>query len=138
MLIPVAASKKVQFHVWLSGQGVKFVEYTVADITARKQVELRLRESEERYQRLFDSSPDPCWIIDASNRFILCNVAAARALGYDRPEEVIERHPSEYSPRLQPDGRLSRDAANEMIAVAHERGIHRFEWVHRRRNGEGG
>ncbi len=34
MLIPVAASKKVQFHVWLSGQGVKFVEYAVADITA--------------------------------------------------------------------------------------------------------
>ncbi|MBK6456112.1 MAG: PAS domain S-box protein [Gemmatimonadetes bacterium] len=105
------------------------------DITARKQVELRLRESEERYQRLFDSSPDPCWIIDGSNHFVLCNVAAARALGYDRSDEVIERHPSEHSPLLQPDGRSSRDAANEMMAVAHEQGIHRFEWVHRRRDG---
>ena len=106
------------------------------DITARKQVEVRLRESEERYQRLFASSPDPCWIIDGSNQFILCNMAAARALGYDRPEDVIARHPSEHSPRVQPDGRLSRDKANEMMAVAHERGIHRFEWMHRRRNGE--
>ncbi|MFN8666906.1 MAG: PAS domain S-box protein [Gemmatimonadaceae bacterium] len=105
------------------------------DITARKQVELRLRESEERYQRLFDSSPDPCWIIGGDNRFILCNLAAARALGYDHPEEVIARHPSEHSPRVQPDGRLSREKANEMIAVAHARGMHRFEWVHRRRDG---
>jgi len=40
-----------------------------------------------------------------------------------------------YSP-TQPDGRDSFEKANEMIALAFERGSHRFEWNHQRSGGE--
>ncbi|MFO1076993.1 MAG: PAS domain S-box protein [Planctomycetota bacterium] len=106
------------------------------DITERKAIELQLHDSERRFQRLFEGSPDPCWIIDRANRFCLCNEAAARVLGYDAVAEVVSRHPSEHSPARQPDGSCSRAKADEMMAIAHEKGVHRFEWVHRRRNGE--
>jgi PAS domain-containing protein len=33
------------------------------------------------FKQLFDSSPDPAWIIDG-NRFVECNDAAIRTLGY--------------------------------------------------------
>ncbi|MCA8975721.1 MAG: PAS domain S-box protein, partial [Planctomycetes bacterium] len=71
----------------------------------------------------------------ADNRFTLCNPAAAAALGYDDPDEVVARHPAEHSPELQLDGRPSRDMADEMMATAHRDGVHRFEWTHRRRDG---
>jgi PAS domain S-box-containing protein len=40
------------------------------------------------------------------------------------------------SPPTQPDGRNSFAMANEMTRTAFEKGFHRFEWTHRRANGE--
>ena len=48
----------------------------------------------------------------------------------------MQTHPSELSPEFQPDGRRSFEKANEMMAIAFERGSHRFEWDHVRADGE--
>jgi rsbT co-antagonist protein RsbR len=45
-------------------------------------------------------------------------------------------HPSALSPETQPDGRNSWEKANEMIGMALQTGKHRFEWIHRRLDGE--
>ena len=45
-------------------------------------------------------------------------------------------HPAQLSPAIQPDGRTSQQKADEMMAIARERGVHRFEWQHRRANGD--
>ncbi len=107
---------------------------TVQDITAQHAAESGLRESEEKYRRLFEMSEDPMWLI-VGNQFVMANRAAGRVLGYDAATTLAELHPSLLSPEQQPDGRPSRDKADEMMAIAFREGYHRFEWMHRKRDG---
>jgi len=87
------------------------------------------------YKELFEQSADAILIIEG-DMFIDCNEAAVRMLRSTSREAVLRTHPSELSPPFQPDGRPSFEKANEMIAIAFDRGSHRFEWAHRRADGE--
>ena len=86
------------------------------------------------FRQLFESSPDPTWIID-DNRFVECNEAAIRTLGYNSREELFNVHPSRLSPPSQPDGEDSFAKAERMMAHAREKGLHRFEWLHTKADG---
>jgi diguanylate cyclase (GGDEF)-like protein/PAS domain S-box-containing protein len=108
---------------------------TLADITERKQTELGLRASEKRFRDLFENSPDPCWLIKGSD-FVDCNHAALAILGYRERDEIL-LHPSRLSAEFQPDGRASLEKAEDMMRIARERGMYRFEWEHRRADGSG-
>jgi PAS domain S-box-containing protein len=58
-----------------------------ADVTARKEAELRVMESEEQYRMLFDSNPHPMWVYDRETfRILAVNGAALRHYGYSRGE----------------------------------------------------
>jgi PAS domain S-box-containing protein len=56
---------------------------------------------------------------------------------FDLPdkEEYLRRF-YELSPKYQPDGRLSRDKALELVNKAFQEGYCRFEWMHQKLNGE--
>ena len=88
-----------------------------------------------RYRDVFALTADAVLIIDG-DRFIDCNDATVAMLRCASRDEVLQTHPSELSPRIQPDGRLSFEKANEMMRMAFSRGSHRFEWIHRRADGE--
>ena len=101
----------------------------------RKQAEERLHKSENRYRILFEKSKDALLIIK-NQKFIDCNQATLDMLGYDNKELMLQTHPSDLSPRFQPDGRDSFTKAVEMIEITFENGSHRFEWDHVRANGD--
>lgn len=65
-----------------------------------------------------------------------CNQATVALLGYSDKNELLDTHPSELSPEYQPDGQKSFDKAEEMMNIAITLGTHRFEWDHKRKNGE--
>jgi PAS domain S-box-containing protein len=95
----------------------------------------RAAEARDPYRELFERSADAILIIEGET-FVDCNQATVEMLRYSTKEELLRTHPSELSPPTQPDGRDSYEKANEMIAVAFDRGSHRFEWDHMRADGE--
>ncbi len=103
------------------------------DVTTNIEIEQALTQSEKRFRDLFERSPDPCWIIE-DNRFVQCNNAAVSVLRYPDKKRLLN-HPSELSPEYQEDGQLSYSKANQMMAIALEKSIHRFDWIHRRFDG---
>lgn len=61
------------------------------DISSRKDVELALRESEERYRTLFDSVVDAIFVLDLEGNFLAVNDHACQRYGYHR-EEFLKLH----------------------------------------------
>ncbi len=105
------------------------------DISEQKQAQKALQESEQRFRTLFDNSADPALLIE-NGEFIDCNQAAIEMLGMASKEELLNTQPSKISPERQSDGRLSADLESEILARAFEEGSQRFEWLHRRTNGD--
>jgi diguanylate cyclase (GGDEF)-like protein/PAS domain S-box-containing protein len=62
------------------GRAVR-VSGTLSDITARKQLELRLEQSEASLSAFFESIPDAVWFKDLMGRYVLCNPCKARLYG---------------------------------------------------------
>jgi two-component system sensor histidine kinase/response regulator len=93
-----------------------------------------VEESEARFRALFESSPDPMWIIDG-HRFVDCNQAAVDMLGYRGKQEFLNTHPADLSPEFQPDGTRSFDKSERILKRAQKQGVYRFEWVHVRADG---
>lgn len=57
------------------------------DITDRKLIEVELRQSEERYRLLFESTPQAIWVYDEETlAFLAVNEAAVTTYGYTRAE----------------------------------------------------
>jgi len=87
------------------------------------------------YRQYFERTGDAFLIIEGDT-FVDCNQATVDMLRYRTRDELLQTHPSDLSPEYQPDGRRSFEKANEMMALAFEHGSHRFEWDHRRADGE--
>lgn len=104
------------------------------DITENHQAQTSLQESEEMYRRLFDLSEDPMWLI-VDGQFVMANQASADLLGYESPQALTPTYPHELSPQYQPDGQASHQKSVAMMAIAHRKGYHRFEWAHQNNDG---
>ena len=95
-----------------------------------------LRESELRYRTLVEHAPEAIVVLDLdAGRFDDANRNAERLFGMSR-EELIRVGPVEVSPKFQPDGRPSSEAAGAELDRALRHETPRFEWIHRNAEGK--
>jgi two-component system NtrC family sensor kinase len=92
------------------------VSVFVKDITDRKQAEEALRESEEKYRKMFEEALDAIFIGDADTGKLLdCNRAACELVGRER-SELIGKHQRILHPPGETDGEFSRTFSEHLRA----------------------
>jgi two-component system cell cycle sensor histidine kinase/response regulator CckA len=87
----------------------------IRDITASRQAEEALRESEERYRRLVELAPDAI-VVHSGGRIVFVNAAGARLVGAASAEQLVGRDLLEF---VHPE---SRPAVVERMRVMLEQG----------------
>ncbi|MEO1144518.1 MAG: PAS domain S-box protein [Cyanobacteria bacterium J06638_22] len=96
---------------------------------------IAIKASETPFQQLFETSQDAILLLE-DGVFVDCNQAAVTMMRCGDKAVFLALHPGQISPDMQPDGQPSLEKANAMMATALRQGGHRFEWVHRRMDGE--
>lgn len=91
------------------------------------------QNQKEQSNLLFDKGHEGFAIIK-NRKFIDCNKTVLNLLNLKTKQEFLDHHPSELSPKYQPDGILSYNKAEKYMNKVEKKGFHRFEWVHRSRN----
>jgi PAS domain S-box-containing protein/putative nucleotidyltransferase with HDIG domain len=66
---------------------IKAIAETLGSCFAHKRLEQALRHSEEKYKKLFNSSPDGLALVDANGKFLTVNKAMAETFGMT-PQEI--------------------------------------------------
>jgi PAS domain S-box-containing protein len=112
---------------------VQGIVFNSRDVTAQREMEVALRESEARYRALFENANDAILLMDGP-RFIDCNRMAAKIFDLSR-NEIIKRTPWDLSPSRQQNASESKELAEARIAAALKGDAQRFEWHHLRSDG---
>ena len=68
------------------------IQVFIKDITERKQADLKIQESEEKYRLITENANDLIFIIDKKGNYIYCNEVFEKILGYN-PKELLGKKP---------------------------------------------
>ena len=82
------------------------------------------------YREIFNNISEPVLLLE--NLFLIdANYAALKLFNMNSLDELILLHPSQLSPKYQPDGELSIIKSNEHIEKCYKDGQSSFEWLHK-------
>lgn len=123
-VLPVEISSRT---ITLDGENAFFS--VVRDISKRKQIEIELRESEEKYRALFEESYDGLFISSPEGKYIDINRKAIRMFGYDTKEEML-------SLDLAKDIYADPGDRGKIIASVNAHGFAEFEVVAKKKSGQ--
>ena len=79
-------------------EGKSYLQATVQDISAQKDLEQKLRKSQERYRALVETTSDWIWEVDKNATYTYCSPKIKDILGYT-PVEVAGKTPFDFMPR---------------------------------------
>ncbi|MDF1882274.1 PAS domain-containing protein, partial [Sulfurimonas sp. MAG313] len=91
--------------------------------------------SNMNFQTIFNYAADPMFLLK-DGHFIDANEATLKMFGVSSSNVFLAFHPAALSPEFQRDGQSSKLKADAMIALAYEKGFHRYEWVYVNLQGE--
>lgn len=106
------------------------------DVTARKQMELALKESHKQIHSLLNSMAEGAYGIDTEGNCTFVNKAFLSMLGYDHPNEILGQYVHELIHHSHADG--SHYPASKCTiyqATAHSEQVHRDDEVFWRKDG---
>ena len=95
---------------------------------------IELEEQKDVFETLFYETSDGLLLM-SDHMFIDCNSSALKMLGFDSKTELLNSSIFGISPLLQPDGQSSKEKYLIIEELCHRQGHHRFEWVHRNKQG---
>ena len=98
------------------------------DITARKALELELRDKDAQFRLAIESSPDGFWVTNLEGRIVTVNDAYCRISGYTRAE-LLGQHIYDI------DAKYDSTVVLAQLTRLQVTGFHRFETVHRAHDG---
>jgi PAS domain S-box-containing protein len=116
------------------GGAVTGVRGIVVDITDRKKAENSIRESEEKFRRLFEDS-GIAQLLFNENRIIDCNIEAMNMMGCREKSQLVQKFIHDFSPEVQPDGESSKMKGRKYAKLALQQRNMTFEWQYRRLDG---
>ncbi|HEX4046953.1 MAG TPA: PAS domain S-box protein, partial [Elusimicrobiota bacterium] len=109
----------------------------IRDLTESLEQEREIKRSERRYRSLFENSHDALMTTEfPSELFSSANAATVAMFRAKNEAEFLSRTPGELSPEFQPDGRPSKEKAQELMGATLFEGCQHFEWMHKRFDGE--
>ena len=94
-----------------------------------------MKESEDKYRIIFDSSRDAILLLDPEKGYIDCNPAALKMFAVKSKKEFCKLNPMSFSFKFQLDGSLSSELATKEINKAIKNGQNLFEWLYKDLNG---
>ena len=126
---------------WISEQGVQIkkgnnliLEGYLTDITKRKNAELALKKSEEKYKQYVESAPIGVFIANREGCYVEVNETACRVTGYSRKELIGMNLLALIAPDYQVSAQesfhrcVNEGATHDEIKFLHKNGEEHF-WV---------
>jgi PAS domain S-box-containing protein len=97
------------------------------DFTNQKNIELSLRDNQEKAMAIFEGSNDAILLFNKDHIFE-CNKKALQLFNIEKKETLIRLHLADLSPHFQSDGQSSQQLFKEHLHDAIKNDVKHFDW----------